>query len=100
MKYVLAISVLLISWASTATAAEYPNITLDKLLSADEQRLMGVSKLSAQEKERLRLLLIEKYLAGYEAGHKKGIEDAIAHQSRQQSTPDVIESQIDGEFSG
>jgi len=86
----------------TAFAQQYPELPLNKLLTTEEQKEIGISKLSDSEKERLRILIIEKYLAGFEQGKKEGIEQAAKYLAGQtaSSSSGVIESQIDGDFEG
>jgi hypothetical protein len=93
---------ILIIFCGVAVAQQYPELPLEKILSMDEQKAIGVHKLSDAEKEKLRILIIEKYLAGFEQGKKEGIEQATKNIGRQQNAPssDVIESQIDGDYEG
>jgi len=84
----------------TAFAQQYPDLPLDKILSKGEQTAIGVQKLTESEKEKLRILLIEKFLLGYEKGKKEGIEQAAKILESQQPMPNVIETQIDGDFEG
>jgi len=83
-------------------AQQYPELPLDEILSKEEQNAIGVPKLSAAEKEKLRILVIEKYLLGFEQGEEEGIKKATEYFSREQNilSGDVIESQIDGDFEG
>lgn len=95
MKKIIAL-ILIIS-CGAAAAKQYPDLPLDKILSKEEQKQIGISKLSSVEKEKLRILIIEKYLSGFEEGKKKGIEEAGKPSV---STSRVIESQIDGDYEG
>ena len=95
--------ILILAFSTGALVAqEYPDLPLDKILSKEEQLSIGVPKLSNAEKEKLRILIIENFLAGFEQGKKEGIELATAHIIQQQaaSSSDVIESQIDGDYEG
>jgi hypothetical protein len=51
-------------------------LLLNNILSKGEQTAIGVQKLTEIEKEKLRILIIEKFLSGYEKGKKDGIEQA------------------------
>lgn len=96
------ITLMLIGIFEIVFAQQYPKLTLDQILSMKEQKEIGISKLSDSEKEKLRLLIIEKYLAGFDQGKKDGFEQAIKYLTNQKvsSSSDVIESQIDGDFEG
>ena len=48
----------------TVHAQEYPDISLDKLLSKTQQVEMGLQKLTSEEQENFRIFLIEKFLDG------------------------------------
>ena len=92
--------VILLGCVGTAFAQQYPDLSLDKILSKKEQLAIGIQKLTEIEKEKLRILIIEKFLSAYEKGKKDGIEQAVKIIASQQTIPDVIESQIDGDFEG
>jgi hypothetical protein len=85
---------ILILLAGVAFAQQYPDLTLDKILTKEEMESIGISKLSDLEKERLRILIIEKYVSGFENGKAEGLKQKGA------STSEIIESQIDGEYEG
>ena len=80
-------------------AQKYPDYPIDKVLSLQEQKAMGISKLNNTEKEQLRIFIIETYLDGFEQGKKEGLEQAAKYHSQQQYS-DIIESRIDGDFEG
>ncbi|WP_165725958.1 hypothetical protein [Pseudoalteromonas sp. SA25] len=92
MKILSLVSLILIV-SFNLNAKDYPEVTLSKLITPAEQKALGVTKLSPSEKETLRLVLIQKYLAGFEEGKKKA-------KVVQPTTPSSIESQIDGDFEG
>jgi hypothetical protein len=94
------IVVILLCCVGSAFAQEFPDLPLDKILSKSEQSELGVPKLTEMEKEKLRMLIIEKFLSGYENGKKDGIEQAAKSIASQPRIPDVINSQIDGDFEG
>jgi hypothetical protein len=77
---------------SIAVAGQYDSIPLNRIMTPAQQKIMGISKLSPQEKEQLRLYIIETYIQGLESGKKEA--------AKLVTTPDVIESQIDGDFEG
>lgn len=89
MKYFLAIFVLFISEISFAD--QYSDIPMERLFTNDELKSIGVEKLSKSEVENLRLLVIEKFIQGYEFGKK---------ETSSARGPDSIESKIDGDFEG
>ena len=98
-KYLILI---LVSISGGIVAQKYPELPLNELITQEEQKAIGVSKLSTTEKENLRILFIEKYLLGFEEGEKQGIQQAAEYFAREKypSTGDIIESQIDGDFEG
>lgn len=98
MKRILII--ILLCCFETAFAQQYPDLPLDKILSKGEQTAIGVQKLTESEKEKLRILSIEKFLLGYEKGKKDGIVQTAKIIGSQHTTPNVIETQIDGDFEG
>ena len=89
----------LLSYVGTAFAQQDSDISLDRLLTQEQQRAIGVQKLTKEERARLRTQMLKMYVSGYEAGKKEGIEQAGRSTASQQSTS-VIESQIDGKFEG
>ena len=75
-----------------ATSEEkLPEITLDRILSKAEQVEMGLHKLTPQERDKLRIYIIDMFLKGIEEGKK---------QMASAQLPNVIESKIDGDFEG
>lgn len=88
--------------SATAFAEPYSDYKLEDVLTQAEMKAIGLVRLSAAEQEQLRVLIIEKYLAGYEKGKSDGIEAAAEYLASQQSagSGNVIESQIDGDFEG
>jgi hypothetical protein len=83
-----------------AQAKDYPEVTLEKLLSKSQLESLNVSKMTANQKETLRMALINSYTTGFDAGRDKGIEQAVAYQQKKSTPGRSIESQIDGEFEG
>ena len=100
MKKALILS--FVFFCGTAFAEQYPNLPLDKILTKDEQKEIGVSKLNDIEKENLRILIIKRYLVGFEQGKKEGFKQAAEYIIKRQSATsfDVIESQVEGDFEG
>lgn len=81
------------------TSTALADTPLEKLMSPDQQRQMGIDKLTSNEREQLRVYLINLYLLGV----KEGQETASASPSSKTtppSTASVVESQIDGNFEG
>lgn len=74
----------------------YDDIPLDKIISKERQMQIGVEKLNNNEKENLRILLIELFSKAFEAGKKEATK---AYLNTLQS-PQVFESQIEGDFEG
>jgi hypothetical protein len=90
---------LLLSFCSLAFAKDYEDIPLEKLMSEPQQQQIGIQKLTPEERERLRVFLIETFLLGVEAGKKENTKTTRSTPSKP-SAPSVIESQIDGDFEG
>jgi len=51
-----------------ALGQEYADLPLEDILTKKERSSIGINKLNESEKESLRILLIEKIVAGYERG--------------------------------
>jgi hypothetical protein len=74
-------------------------ITLDQLLSKDQQAKLGVSSMRSDQREILRQALIGLFQRGYQAGRSDGV--LVARQPPPGLSPQtVVESQIDGDFNG
>lgn len=99
MKNIMLLGTIILFY-SFANAKQYQKVTLEKILSAPQLETLGVSKMNYAQKEALRTVLIKTYSTGYEAGRKKGIEQAIAYQQQKDTSANTIESQIDGDFEG
>jgi len=99
MKHIILLGTAILI-CSLVQAKEYPEVTLEKLLSVSQLEALNVSKMSDAQKEALRMALINTYSNGYEAGREKGIEQAIAYQQQKAAPGNTIESQIDGDFEG
>jgi hypothetical protein len=90
MRYFLICVAVMLS--AHASAAQYADIPWEKIMTPEQQRAAGIPKLSETEREKLRIFIIETYIKGFESGKKEA--------SKGMRTPDVIESQIDGDFEG
>ena len=77
--------------SNVGAEGKYPELTLDNFLSKDEQKKMGLLKLTKNERDKLHGYLIKIFLMGIEEGKKQGVSIKL---------PEVIESQIDGTFEG
>lgn len=83
------VGALLLMIASHATAKDYPAVPLDELLSKKRASVLAVDRMSEDQKETLRRLIIDAYRAGLAQGSKQG-----------NVPPSAVESQIDGDFEG
>lgn len=81
-------------------AKDYPEVTLEKLLTKAQLETLAASKMTEAQKELLRMALINAYATGFEAGVGKGIEQAVAHQTEKADPGGTIESKVDGKFKG
>ena len=91
MKPVILFLIILFLWQTSGSTEKLPEITLDRLLPKAKQVEMGLHKLTSKERDKLRIYIIDMFLKGIEEG-KKQIASA--------QLPNVIESQIDGNFEG
>jgi hypothetical protein len=77
--------------ASSAAGAQ--EIRLEQLLTKDEQSRLGISTMSPEGKTAMHDALIRMYQQGYRSGQ-------IVNKTVAVPVPSVIETQVDGEFSG
>jgi hypothetical protein len=68
------------------------SVTIDQLLSQDQQLKLGVAAMSAEQQALLTQILVSMFRQGYQAGKSAGQPTALPPPSG------VIESQVDGEF--
>lgn len=91
MKRLLSV-VLLLSFISFGSSGQqYPEIPLERLLPESQQEQMGLRKLTEEERDKLRVFIIEMFFQGVEEGRKE------ASPSRQAQ---IVESRVDGTFNG
>ncbi len=98
MKRILVL--LLFAFIGLCSAADYPDVPLEKILPKEQQDKLGISNLTPEQKEALRRTLLDIYVAGLNEGKKQGAKVAVQSQGSSVPSGDVIESQIDGEFEG
>jgi hypothetical protein len=84
-----------------ATAQQAP-VPLDRLVTIERQKVLGLDKLAAEQRAGLVLLLQEAYQLGLQKGQEanpssRGQSPGV---NRASATPSVIETQVDGEFNG
>lgn len=84
----------------SAAATTYPPISLDQILPKEQQERLGVDRLTANQREALRQMLIDIYLAGYKKGKEEASKTMIQAPDEIARESTVVESQIDGEFEG
>ena len=86
----------------TATPAqESADVDIDQLLSQDEQAAIGYSEMTDSAQLALRTALVTKFMAGYEVGWKESATEVQTKKQLQSAAaPQVVESQIDGDFEG
>lgn len=82
------------------SAEQYSEIPLTKIIPSKKQSEMGLNKLSSSEKEKLRLFLIDIFMKGFKEGEKEASKRIFKKNKSTYTTPEVIESQIDGDFEG
>ncbi len=84
-------------------AAQSAPVTLDRLVSMERQKALGLDKLSPEQRAGVVRLLLEAYQQGVQEGQKPAATAPPRAQQTPQSparTPSVIETQIDGDFEG
>lgn len=99
LKIWCALSVFLIGLS--AAPSDYPDVSLNQLLSNEQQQRIGTKLLTSDQREALRRALIDVYVAGFNKGKQeasKNISKALATSSVE--TANTIESQVDGNFEG
>lgn len=84
-----------------ATAQQTP-VTLDRLVTIERQKMLGLDKLTPEQRAGLVLLLQEAYQLGLQKGQESnsGNRSQVPGVGRSSPTPGVIETQVDGEFNG
>ena len=97
MKKIIVLIILL--YSSCVFAMDMSNVALDIIIPEDKQSEMGLDKLTPQEREKLRLYLIELIKVTARAGIDEGKKKAESTKQKR-FLPTVIESQIDGDFEG
>jgi hypothetical protein len=80
-------------WLVQYSAAGSQEIRLEQLLTKDEQSRLGITTMSPEGKTAMHDALIRMYQQGYRAGQ-------IVNKPVAVPVPSVIETQVDGEFSG
>jgi hypothetical protein len=80
-------------WLFQCLAAVSEEVRLEQLLTKDEQSTLGITTMSPEGKTAMRDALIRMYQQGYRAGQTVNKPVAV-------TVPSVIETQVDGEFSG
>jgi hypothetical protein len=101
MKSLIIVCALALTVSAEAQTA--PPVTLDRLVSMDRQKALGLDKLSPEQRAGVVRLLLEAYEQGLQEVQKPGasipprapqVPPAVAR------SPSVIETQIDGDFEG
>jgi hypothetical protein len=93
----IAAAALVIAPKTFVTAEEF--VSLDQMLSKDQQDKLGVTAMRPDQRETLRQALIGLFQRGYQVGRSDGL--LVARKPASGLTPQrVVESQIDGDFNG
>jgi hypothetical protein len=88
---------------SVAAHAQPTPITLDRLVSMERQKALGLDKLSPEQRAGVVRLLLEAYQQGLQEGQKPVATSPTRPPQvppASSRTPSVIETQIDGDFEG
>ena len=91
MRRLLSLLLLLSFISFESSGQQYPGIPLETLLPESQQEQMGLRNLTDEEREKLRIFIIDLFLRGVEEGRKE------APPSRQAQ---IVESRVDGTFNG
>ena len=96
------LSFLFLSFVLPAIALSQSSpITLDRLVSIERQRVLGLDKLSPEQRAGVARLLQEAYELGLQKAQAQADSPRpTSPPARATATPAVIEAQIDGEFNG
>lgn len=81
-----------------ANAQQQAPVTLDRLVSLERQKVLGLDKLTPEQRAGVVLLLQEAYQVGLQNAQQQATS-AAANKSNG-ATPAVIETKVDGEFNG
>jgi len=83
-------------------AAQQTPITLDRLVSIERQKILGLDRLTPEQRAGLVLLLQEAYQLGLQKGQEgsPSTRNQVPGATRTAPTQAVIETQVDGEFNG
>ena len=91
MKRLLSFFVVFAVISLDSSGQQYPDIPLERLLPASQQEEMGLRKLTENERDEIRVFIIDMYLRGVEEGRKEAPPSRLAQ---------IVESRIDGTFNG
>ena len=91
-------AVFLMLFCNGLWAGPYPNISLDELITKADQDRMGLSTLTAAQRELVRQALLDVYTAGFDKGRAAAQRPAALEGAAQPRG--VVESQVDGEYNG
>lgn len=80
---------LIFLFAGTVLGADYPQISINKLFTEEQKKILNLEQMSPQQKEVLRRKIIDYYRAGFSKGWGQGLKNSS-----------VIETQVDGAFEG
>jgi len=99
MLAILRIAILAAAVAAPLGAlAQQPPVTLDRLVTIERQKALGLDKLTPEQRAGLARLLQESYQLGLKSVQQQS--GAGTQQRGTTSTPSVVETQVDGEFNG
>jgi hypothetical protein len=84
------------------SAGDYPSVTLESLLTPQQQATLNIADMTPQRREALREALIAAFTAGFQRGKLEGQKSTAAAAAALATPPlgSVIETQIDGDFEG
>jgi hypothetical protein len=95
-------SLYLVLALSAASFAQTAPLTLDKLVSLERQKSLGLDKLTAEQRAGVARLLMEAYQSGLQQKNDAAAASTqpITPAPQPARSPSVIETQIDGDFEG
>jgi hypothetical protein len=84
--------------APLGALAQQPPVTLDRLVTIERQKALGLDKLTPEQRAGLARLFQETYQLGVQSVQQQS--GAGTQQRGATSTLSVVETQVDGEFNG
>jgi hypothetical protein len=85
------------------SAGDYPAVTLESLLTPEQQKALNIAGMTPERREVLRQSLIDAFTAGFQRGKQEGQKSLASVAAAVAAAPPsggVVETEIDGDFEG